>query len=469
MSRLSKTHRIVLSGIGSLLTLCSVGCGPQFDPPSKLQSLRILAVKKDDPYVRPAPSAASSAAPDANAATPSVADTSAATPLAANSSYEPDATVHLTVALDDARPAAEHQGPLQKLLFGGCNNPPRDNYFSCLLSVWLSFKVWSELGPYSSRGPGKLPDGESWGGEQDRAELGELRFVQYFAGLFPDLAARALSGSSVDSEQMSLLWDQVEALRIGVGDTFDYTVPSWVFTRHPAPTDKDLPQYGLSQIFFVVCDGEIGISPGWEKVTDPFEILTDATRGFPLTCYERGTKKERGPDNFSASYSNVYVYEQLKNRNPVIQGFKFDGAEVTDSEALCIGKVCESLPSRVCTPDSQPRVKACRPNAPGGCNKHTISPILEQAANSEIDDNASLAGGGQSKKLREQMWIRYYADEGEVDRDAKRLQDATEGWFEDHETKWTAPEQVDSVAHIWSVAYDNRGGVDWVRLSVCIE
>src|SRR5512145_1214871 len=119
----------------SLLGLGSFGCGPQFDPPSKLQSLRILAVKKADPYLRPAPpNAVGSTAP------------------ASGNTAVPDSVAHLTLAMEDARPLDLRQGPTQKLWFGGCNNPPRDNYFTCLLNVWLSFKVWSELGPLTARG-----------------------------------------------------------------------------------------------------------------------------------------------------------------------------------------------------------------------------------------------------------------------------------------------------------------------------
>lgn len=36
-----------------LLGLLAVGCGPDFDPPSELHSLRVLAVQKDKPYAKP--------------------------------------------------------------------------------------------------------------------------------------------------------------------------------------------------------------------------------------------------------------------------------------------------------------------------------------------------------------------------------------------------------------------------------
>jgi len=42
-----------LTGCAAFLSLFSIGCGPDFDPPSELHSLRVLAVQKDVPYAQP--------------------------------------------------------------------------------------------------------------------------------------------------------------------------------------------------------------------------------------------------------------------------------------------------------------------------------------------------------------------------------------------------------------------------------
>ena len=42
--------RFALPGV---LALFLLGCGPDFDPPSELHSLRVLAVQKDKPYAQP--------------------------------------------------------------------------------------------------------------------------------------------------------------------------------------------------------------------------------------------------------------------------------------------------------------------------------------------------------------------------------------------------------------------------------
>ncbi len=447
--------RVLRLGLGAALALAAVACGPEFDPPSKLQSLRILAVKKDDPYLRPTAVAGATSG--------------------SSTDYRPDNTAHMVLAMEDARLKQDEQvppkPPLQKVWFGGCNNPPRDNYFSCMLSVWLSFKVLTELGP----GVDGLAAVESWSIGDHLFDIGAARIDAFLRATFPELYEQwnDSDGQGTDVQGMSQedLLNLAMALRVGAGDTFDYTVPDWVIAQHTPSTDKDIPLYGLSQVFLAVCDGKIGLSPEWQDNVDPLTVLSDATRGFPLTCYEGDSKKERGPDNFMVSYSNLYVYEEIKNENPVIRGFKF-GAEEVNPSAVCIGESClePTVPSSCDELPLAPRVKLCKLGGASDCQEYAITPILDELDNSEFDDIASRVGGG-NEQLREQMWIRYYADRGDIKNDAKRLQDATEGWFAEHDTKWTAPSEgkAGDIVHIWSVVYDNRGGVDWARISVCLE
>jgi hypothetical protein len=456
MSSLSTQWRIVKNGLLGVLLFASVGCGPEFDPPSKLQSLRILAVKKDDPYLRP---------------------TAVAGAVSGSSTdYQPDNVAHMVLAMEDARLEVDKQQPqdepIQKLWFGGCNNPPRDNYFTCLLSVWLSFKAFKEFGD------GKLDPGQTWSINNVPMNFETLqRVTTFLQELFPGYSQSAdgsqLIGPNGEVVETQALYAQAAALSIGAGDKFDYTVPATVIEQHTPSTDKDVPPYGLSQVFLAVCDGRIDLSPEWQENVDPLTMLSDATRGFPLTCYERESNKERGPDNFMVSYSNLYVYEELKNINPIIdenKGFSFDGKRV-DNTAFCKGEACLSMneePS--CDAAATPKAKLCKKTGASDCKQHDITPILSDEDVPEIDDIASRVGGG-NEQLLEQMWIRYYADKGDIKNDAKRLQDATEGRFAEHDTKWTAPSEgkSDDIVHIWSVVYDNRGGVDWARISVCLE
>jgi hypothetical protein len=439
-------RRFLSLTLGASLALATLGCGPQFDPPSKLQSLRVLAVKKDDPYLRPT-----------KPLTTGVADPSP--------EYQPDNTAHMALAMQDARLKEDQQGPLQKLWFAGCSDPPLDNYFTCLTNVWLSFRAFNELGP------GTLTDGQSWSMADIPQTLDSVTRVNAFLDeIFPGYSQQsggAVTGPNGESVDTNELLKQAQAIRIGAGDSFDYTVPDWVIEQHAPSVDKDIPRYGLSLVFLAVCDGALGLSPDWKGHVDALATLTDATRGFPLTCYESGTQKERGPDNFMVSYSNLYMYDELKNRNPMIDGFSIDGERVDDS-AVCIGEACATAQEPSCDAATTRKVKLCQPGGASDCRKYDISPIVSEAENSELDYIASHVGGG-NEQLHEQMWIRYYADLGEIARDTKRLQDANDGWFADHKTQWTVPSKGTGIAHIWSVVYDNRGGVDWARASVCVE
>ncbi|HEY5956029.1 MAG TPA: hypothetical protein VIV60_05725 [Polyangiaceae bacterium] len=458
--------------LGASVSLVLFGCGPQFDAPSKLQSLRILAIKKDRPYLRP---------------TPSNEDD---TPVSKDSAL--DYVEHMTLAMEDSRLDADKLDenkkpkPLQKLWFAGCNNPPGDNYFSCLLNVWLSFKAFKELGP----GAAGLADGEGWSVAEHVSEIGQANLLAFVSEAFPkqysEMMGLLQSDPTAAETALQGITKPALALRVGAGDVFDYKVPSWVIAEHPRSSDENIPRYGFSQVFLAVCDGEIDFSPGWETVEDPLAVLADATRGFPLTCYEPGTKNERGPDNFMVAYSNLYVYddERVTNANPVISGFNFDGKPL-DKTTTCVGAACLTMDdTATCDDPNSPakRVKLCKKNSSSDCKEYDVEPdIMESIGpdvelgieqtidNSEEDFIASTAGGGDNKHLFEQMWIRYYADAGDIKNDAKRLQDATEGWFGEHTTKWKVPTEGTGPVHIWSVVYDNRGGVDWVRATVCLE
>lgn len=77
----------------SVLSLLLMGCGPDFDPPSELHSLRVLAVQADNPYA------------------------------------QPDDTVNLQMLWQDASPNVGR--PIQIAWSPGCYDPPGDLYYAC--------------------------------------------------------------------------------------------------------------------------------------------------------------------------------------------------------------------------------------------------------------------------------------------------------------------------------------------------
>src|SRR6188768_474071 len=77
------------------LSLFLLGCGPDFDPPSELHSLRVLAVEKDVPYA------------------------------------QPGEHVNLTMLWQDASPLAGPDRPVSIAWSPPCFDPPGDLYYAC--------------------------------------------------------------------------------------------------------------------------------------------------------------------------------------------------------------------------------------------------------------------------------------------------------------------------------------------------
>src|SRR6186713_2268377 len=79
----------------AFLCLFLLGCGPDFDPPSELHSLRVLAVEKDVPYA------------------------------------QPGQTVNLQILWQDASPLAGKDRPIALAWSPPCFDPPGDLFYAC--------------------------------------------------------------------------------------------------------------------------------------------------------------------------------------------------------------------------------------------------------------------------------------------------------------------------------------------------
>src|SRR5688572_12873525 len=111
------------------MAVLALGCSADFDPPSELKTLRVLAVQKSEPYA------------------------------------SPGEEVELGMLWYDGSPRAPR--PVQLAWFSGCFNPPGDLYLGC-------FDVFSNLARASGgrRGSAGLPPGLDVGfGERFTLEL----------------------------------------------------------------------------------------------------------------------------------------------------------------------------------------------------------------------------------------------------------------------------------------------------------
>ncbi|MBX3182421.1 MAG: hypothetical protein KIT72_08770 [Polyangiaceae bacterium] len=234
---------------------------------------------------------------------------------------------------------------------------------------------------------------------------------------------------------------------VGLGEQHTVSIPSDIISSRPPPRDPELVPYGLSYVFFAVCAGQLGPAP--------------AEQGFPVACFD-DQGKQLGADDFVAGYSGIYAYDTFENQNPVITGFEFNGRVV---EPDCIGAECLSNPpapsddcSRVACVDS------CADDGDPTCPGIAFRPLISSSV-AEVDDIALVSEG---RNLTEQMWVNYYIEDGGLKSSVRLLNDATKGWNEDFGTEYYAPKQPGDYK-LWAVARDNRGGSEWIRITVRVR
>jgi hypothetical protein len=228
-----------------------------------------------------------------------------------------------------------------------------------------------------------------------------------------------------------------------------------------------MPRFGSMFVFFALCPGELG----FENVREGFGLVCNDDNGEAL-----------GPDDFQFGYSQIFLYDQIDNENPVVEGIALDGVEVP---AACIGPAClegeDELPEG-CDGDI-PCFKVCTEDNEDDCPEIDVKPIIPQRVpcseadsdssecenaerdNAELDEVAKIA---YDRNFDEQMWIRYYASQGRMGSEVKLLNDATAGWNSDYGTELRLPQEPGPL-RVWAVVYDNRGGQDWVRVDAYVE
>jgi hypothetical protein len=255
-------------------------------------------------------------------------------------------------------------------------------------------------------------------------------------------------------------------------DHFSFQTAPDIISSRPPPKDPTAVPYGLDYVLFAVCAGTL-------------DLRLD--RDFPFVCYleqdgEPGLSSgdaELGSSDFIVGYTSVFAYDELENANPLVYGMRWNGLELRPGEVptmggepldapalsaddLCIGDACQPIPSsdglELCA--TALTIDTCPESSP--CDKVGFGPVVDPAS-AEPDTAASSL---RSVELQEQMWVNYYASDGEVSEEVKLLNDATQGWNDDSDTEYRAGKEP-GVAYLWSVAHDNRGGAEWARLRVC--
>ncbi len=352
--RMNSQTLLQRSAVAVVSLLGLAGCGAEFDPPSELNSLRVLGVQKDKPYAKPGDE------------------------------------VHVKMLWHDGDDAAPR--PVIRAFLSGCFNPLGDLYAGCFTSF---------------------------------SDPADVQFV------------------------------------VGDSDEFSFSIPEDIVTSRPPPPDPKQPHYGLAYVFFAVCAGER------LEVVEPTE---DA--GFPLRCLDENDKP-LGADDFVAGYSQVYVFDEFTNDNPIVTGFSFRGVERgADDPFTCVGDECVlettspvDVESVDCDEQEERCVPACAEDGDAvDCDEFPLQPLIDRA--SVERDSVSEAAYGRN--YEEQMWVNYYVTRGSVRSPVRLVNDATSGYNEDYATKFYAPKDPGPV-RLFAVVHDNRGGMSWSGTTIWVK
>lgn len=248
---------------------------------------------------------------------------------------------------------------------------------------------------------------------------------------------------------------------LAMGDSFQITLPKDIISSRPVPpTGRE--QYGVYIVFFAVCAGTIA----FDTNVDPNAV---GSTGLPIRCLDEDGEP-LGSDDFVVGYSSIYSFQATDNANPA---YVLDGAGRTTFEvagatvpADCVGEACQGAPAVDVDCDAEPErcIAACADDGDASCPKIEVKPALDPQDNVERDDVASRLAGAE---LTEQMWVNYYVDRGSMT-EVRLLNDATSGWNDKYRGELRAPKEAGPL-QVWSVVHDNRGGMDFARVTLRVK
>jgi hypothetical protein len=274
---------------------------------------------------------------------------------------------------------------------------------------------------------------------------------QYFA-CFPQFAQTFASLAGSDGQPD---FTKLPPGSVGFGDSFTVTLPDDIISSRPPPSGSTVP-YGLAYAFFFACAGDL--------VPDG-----KGANGLPISCLDPETKQPLGADDFVFGYMSVYAYDELTNKNPVIDGRTFqdqplDEALCTDETVCAEGFRCGFAAPRTCIPV----VPHCTAEKLADCPTYKFGPVLDQAKNAEVDPNAKNPDGSA---LQEVIWVYYYASDGTITKDTRLINDAQAGWQDATKfgTEWKAPGEASGPTRVWGVFHDNRGGANWTWWDLYVD
>lgn len=266
-----------------------------------------------------------------------------------------------------------------------------------------------------------------------------------YYGCFPQYAALAASGQ----------------LEIGAGDTFKVTLPPDIISSRAAQIEPGQSPSGLYIVFFAVCAGTLSFD------MDAGARPTTGSEGLPIRCLD-DAGKPLGSDDFVVGYSSIYSFEDATNTNP---SFAVDAAGKTTFDvaghtlaADCVGTACAETSAVEVDCDAEPDrcIATCKDDGDAACPDIEVKPDIVQDV--EQDDVSSRLFG---TNVSEQMWVNYYVDRGGMS-EVRLVNDTNSGWNPKYRGELHAPKDAGPL-QIWAVVHDNRGGMDFTRITLGVK
>ena len=423
-----------------LLVLPLLGCGQGFDEAYEIQTLRVLAVQKDEPYAMP------------------------------------DSDVNLRMLWHDgSRNAEDADRNVEVHWFGGCINPPSGFYYGCygqLTPAFLSLALDPEA-------PTEIPMLYGRGDEFTVRVPPPSQALERSRDPAVPLVGNSYVFFAVCAGHLRLREQYAEFIR----NLTESVTESCVDVACAANVTASCPTPDCTAQILQACvdSGCVGQLMGAAYAEGPEMDLG----GFPAICVDDdGT--QLGPDDFVAGYSQYFIYPRVEdpatglerpeyeNQNPVVRGFRFDGrrgCDTVDGNSLRVvsgeaDSAGDEPPRLPCEFSAQRiTVPACADDGDRSCPEYSIRPILDL---DEVVEDDSVAVQAYGDHLLEQMWINYYVDRGGLRSPVRLLADAVKGPNEEYGSGFYAPEEPGPV-HVWAVVHDNRGGMGWVRQTIWVE
>jgi hypothetical protein len=246
----------------------------------------------------------------------------------------------------------------------------------------------------------------------------------------------------------------------GMGDSYQVTLPQDIISGRGGTFQPGQPHYGLYIVFFAVCAGTVDFA------TDA-SAQPDGSTGLPIRCLD-ASGRPLGSDDFVVGYSSIYSFDGVSNENPSFS-VDADGSvpfQVADAAVPsdCVGEACQGAAAVSVDCDATPErcIQACADDGDPSCPTIDVAPaIAEKVEKDQVSSDLFKSN------VTEQMWVNYYVDHGSMS-EVRLVNDSNSGWNPLYRGQLHAP-KAPGPLQIWAVVHDNRGGMDFSRVTLQVQ